>query len=464
MQRNPLAPPAHGFSLTIRIVLAGLAGLGLGLVFWLVTAGAAGAAERPELQGRALIASAGWHSRAVRNTVETATLAKSDRVPAGWSAGPVRRGDGRAGRDGSRRVKELQRRLRSLGYRPGPVNGVFGKRTQAAVGWFQHKHQLPLTGVVTVGTLRHIRAAQAEARGAERQGAARQVEAGPDAAAQAAPRRAADAPAPAAEMTRTAAGTTEFAGLSWWLWGLIAAAALALLALIATIRLRRRERHGPDTAPVYELWVHGTSPDPAVGTFRGVVKAVSVPDEPRPAGWVADSQYLIHDPDKAQPFWAPAAQIDQLGAARQQNGTPDPDTAPRAVGYLPRIPDGPTPSPEAGRIEAACQERGWTLAQIVADDPGEPGRPGLEQALGRFASGEASRLVVARLAHVAHSAAELSNLIGRIDEYQGSLVICDIDLDTATTGGRRTANALAGLHAEPITDPVPTRTPAPAHR
>ena len=194
------------------------------------------------------------------------------------------------------------------------------------------------------------------------------------------------------------------------------------------------------------------------------MKAVSVPDEPRPAGWVADSQYLIHDPAKPEPFWAPAAQIDQLGAARQQQRYADgPDTAPRAVGYLPRIPDGPTPSPQAGRIEAACQERGWTLAQIVGDDPGEPGQPGLEQALGRFASGEASRLVVARLAHVAHSAAELSNLIGRIDEYQGSLVICDIDLDTATTGGRRTANALADCTPSP--SPTRSRPDAgPAHR
>jgi len=473
MQRNPLAPPAHGVSLTIRIVLAGLAGLGLGLVFWLVTAGAAGAAERPELQGRALIASAGWHSRAVRNTVETATLAKSDRVPAGWSAGSVRRGDGRSGRDGSRRVKELQRRLRSLGYRPGPVNGVFGKRTQAAVAWFQHKHQLPLTGVVTVGTLRHIRAAQAVASGAERQGAARRVEAGPDAAAQAAPRRAADAPDLAAETTRTAAGTAGFASLSWWLWGLIAAAALALLALIATIRLRRRERQGPDTAPVYELWVHGTSPDPAVGTFRGVVKAVSVPDEPRPAGWVADSQYLIHDPAKPEPFWAPAEQIDELGAARQQPATTptDEESAPVAIGYLSGPANGPTPSPQAGAIEAACQERGWRLAQIAHDPPG-PGvldaRPGLQHALHRLASGQATCLVIARLAHIGPSVEELAQMIARVEEARATLVVCDIDLDTSTTVGRRTANALATLNEN--TDPsnnalraLPSPAPAPAH-
>ena len=460
MQRNRLAPLAQSSTPVVRL-LSGVGLLGLGILLWLVFgAGAAAAAEQPTLNGRELSATAGWHQRAVRRAVETsAPASQSRRAPAGWSAGAVRFGDGRALRDGSRRVKEVQRRLRVLGYHPGPVNGVYGERTRDAVGWFQYKHQLTLDGIVGLVTLRHIRAAQADTLARPDQPAQARPDTR-DAAAPVAPRRAADAPA--SDPAATAA--SGFAGIAWWLWGLIAAAALALVALVAALLHRRRGRSVTDTAPVYELWVHGTSPDPAVGTFRGVVKAVSVPDEPRPAGWVADSQYLIHDPAKAQPFWAPAAQIDQLGAARQQNGTPDPGTAPRAVGYLSRIPDGPTPSPQAGRIEAACQERGWTLAQIIGDDPGEPGRPGLEQALGRFASGEASRLVVARLAHVAHSAAELSNLIGRIDEYQGSLVICDIDLDTATTGGRRTANALAGLHAEPITDPVPTRTPAPAHR
>jgi hypothetical protein len=452
MQRNRLAPPAQSSTSVVRL-LSGVGFLGLGILLWLVFgAGAATAAEQPTLNGRELSPAAGWHQRAVRRAIETtAPASQSRRAPAGWSAGPVRFGDGRALRNGSRRVKEVQRRLRALGYHPGPVNGVFGKRTRDAVGWFQYKHQLALDGIAGPATLRHMRAAQAEALARPGQRAQR--------AGDVAPRRAAQAPAP-----EPAAATSGFAGLAWWLWGLIAAAAIALVALVAAVLHRRRDRSVTDAAPVYELWVHGTSPDPAIGAFRGVVKAVSVPDEPRPAGWVADSQYLIEDPAKAQPFWAPAAQIDQLGAARQQDETPDPDALPRAVGYLPRIPHGPTPAPEAGRIETACQERGWTLSQIVGNDPGQAGRPGLEQALGRLASGEASRLVVARLAHVAHSAAELSNLIGRIDEYQGSLVICDIDLDTATTGGRRTANALAGLHAEPITDPVPSRTPAPAHR
>src|ERR1700754_3542432 len=40
--------------------------------------------------------------------------------PVGWSARGVRLGDGYAARAGSTRVKDVQRRLKSLGYRPGP--------------------------------------------------------------------------------------------------------------------------------------------------------------------------------------------------------------------------------------------------------------------------------------------------------------------------------------------------------
>jgi peptidoglycan hydrolase-like protein with peptidoglycan-binding domain len=469
MQRNRLAPLAQSSTPVVRL-LSGVGFLGLGILLWLVFgAGAAAAAEQPTLNGRELSTAAGWHQRAVRRAVETsAPASQSRRAPAGWSAGAVRFGDGRALRDGSRRVKEVQRRLRVLGYHPGPVNGVYGERTRDAVGWFQYKHQLTLDGIVGLVTLRHIRAAQADALARPDQPAQARPDTR-DAAAPVAPRRAADAPAP--DTAATAA--SGFAGIAWWLWGLIAAGALALVALVAALLHRRRGRSVTDTAPVYELWVHGTSPDPAVGTFRGVVKAVSVPDEPRPAGWVADSQYLIHDPAKPEPFWASAEQIDELGAARQQPATTstDEESAPIAIGYLSGPANGPTPSPQAGAIEAACQERGWRLAQIAHDPPAAgalDARPGLQHALHRLASGQATCLVIARLAHIGPSVEELAQMIARVEESRATLVVCDIDLDTSTTVGRRTANALATLNENP--DPsnnalraLPSPAPAPAH-
>lgn len=53
-------------------------------------------------------------------------------------------------------VQELQRRLRDLGYAPGPVDGIFGPLTRAAVVAFQRDHGLTgagLAGRLTIGVL-----------------------------------------------------------------------------------------------------------------------------------------------------------------------------------------------------------------------------------------------------------------------------------------------------------------------
>src|SRR2546423_13238135 len=45
-------------------------------------------------------------------------------------------------------VKALQRTLRQLGWRPGPVDGLFGPRTEAAVVRLQRKTGLAADGIV----------------------------------------------------------------------------------------------------------------------------------------------------------------------------------------------------------------------------------------------------------------------------------------------------------------------------
>jgi peptidoglycan hydrolase-like protein with peptidoglycan-binding domain/anti-sigma regulatory factor (Ser/Thr protein kinase) len=57
-------------------------------------------------------------------------------------------GAGVASRDGVREVGRLQRDLRALGFAPGPLDGRFGRRTEAAVERFQRSVQLAVDGVV----------------------------------------------------------------------------------------------------------------------------------------------------------------------------------------------------------------------------------------------------------------------------------------------------------------------------
>ena len=102
-----------------------------------------------------LLADASWHGRPIRQPwPASASTVHTD--PA--LAETLGRGTGYATPGGAARVREVQRRLRRLGYRPGRVDGLFGPRTQAAVLAFQRKHALPRTGEVGRSTLRVLRA------------------------------------------------------------------------------------------------------------------------------------------------------------------------------------------------------------------------------------------------------------------------------------------------------------------
>ncbi len=433
----------NGFAPVVRrwwpgvLVVAAIAGA--------LPAGAMAASpDRPRIGQRPLEPAAGWHGRAIVRVHRhrSAVLASATPRPSGWSAGPVRIGAGLSTPEGSRRVREIQRRLKRLGYDPGPVDGRFGRRTRAAVGWFQLKHGMPVTGVATAAVVRHVRAR----RHGDNAGT-------PSRAAEPARPRTSPAGMPARELPTAATQAARDDGTAWW-WA--AGAAAAALALLALGLWRFAPRGRDDEAPtVYELWAEGHSPDPAIGGFRGVVKAVSVPEEPRPRGWTGDSQYLVEDPTRAGPFWVPATAVEDLGAARQEP-TPAETGHPRAIGYL-----NIAPGEEAGEraetsaageaMDDACRERDWELIQIVRDSASTPGhrseRPGLSFALERVAAGEASCLVVGRLGHLARSVTELGGLLDWFTEHEATLLICDIELDTSTTTGRRSAQTLAAVSA-----------------
>jgi peptidoglycan hydrolase-like protein with peptidoglycan-binding domain len=71
-----------------------------------------------------------------------------------WSAGPVAWGSGYWRPNGSRRVRDVQRRLRALGFATGPVDGLFGPRTDRAVRRFQREAGLEADGIAGPRTLR----------------------------------------------------------------------------------------------------------------------------------------------------------------------------------------------------------------------------------------------------------------------------------------------------------------------
>jgi peptidoglycan hydrolase-like protein with peptidoglycan-binding domain len=84
--------------------------------------------------------------------------------PAGWAAGAVGRGTGYSSPDGSIRVSQAQRALNALGYTAGPVDGLFGPRTEAATLRFQRSRGLPVNGVIGRETARALLIRQPAAR------------------------------------------------------------------------------------------------------------------------------------------------------------------------------------------------------------------------------------------------------------------------------------------------------------
>lgn len=76
-----------------------------------------------------------------------------------WSAvalatllgGPIQAAPG--ARPEPRFVREVQRALRHLGYRPGPIDGAVGPRTQAALARYQRAEGIAETGYLDAETM-----------------------------------------------------------------------------------------------------------------------------------------------------------------------------------------------------------------------------------------------------------------------------------------------------------------------
>ncbi len=225
-----------------RLWLTGLAALFAAVIT--SPAAAAGAESLPDSASAVRpLPAASWHGRPIRHPQPDAAAAlfaaSAGRTVLGIGAG-YRRPDGWAA------VRRVQRLLRRIGYRCGPVDGLFGPRTRASVQWFQIKHGLQPNGVVGPRTLAFLRLRAA--------GAALSPRAGPSR-----PARAVVAPPVRARPVRHVAATHHGEALPV---ALAAAVALALLA--CTVGMWRREpRAGTDPPARPQLPSAAGAPDGA---------------------------------------------------------------------------------------------------------------------------------------------------------------------------------------------------------
>jgi peptidoglycan hydrolase-like protein with peptidoglycan-binding domain/DNA invertase Pin-like site-specific DNA recombinase len=308
----------------------------------------------------------GANGLAVDGVVGALTTAALDR-----EATTIAPGAGYGRPHGSRRVRSLQRRLRRAGERPGPLDGLFGPRTEAAVERFQGGHGLAVDGIVgakTRGALARRLAASAPTR-------RRTAAPGPGARsprprpvrAPGPPASTGPAPAPggeAAPAPNPGGSGSEFPGLGLVL---VLVGALALAVIWAALRpglpdRRRPQGPGParEPSPVPPpVKVAEPEPEPLpspVGVAEpepepSTVKVAEPEPLPQPVG-VAESEPEPSTVKVAEPEPQPLPSPVGVAEPEPEPSTepePEPEPLPSPVGVA--EPDR-SPRPRAGRAQA----------------------------------------------------------------------------------------------------------------
>jgi DNA invertase Pin-like site-specific DNA recombinase len=151
-----------------------------------------------------------------------------------------------------------------------------------------------------------------------------------------------------------------------------------------------------------------------------------------------------------------APRAPSLAGNRSQRRQPEavPVVPVTALGYLSvRAPAHRDPelSDQEAAIQEFCARRGWTLVAITVDVESPTGRglgrPSLTHAIERLRRGDADCLVVAHIARLCPSVAELGGIIDAVEHANARLVSLEPPLDTGTQVGHAKARLLTGISA-----------------
>lgn len=392
---------------------------------------------------------------------------------------------------GEPRVRALQRRLRALGHRPGPVDGVYGPRTEAAVERLQRDSGLSVDGIVGPQTRRLLNAEApplAPGAGYGRPGGSPRVRAIQRRLRVLGSRPGAIdgvyGPRTEAAVERFQRSVRERAS------GVLSAATAAALARAGSAQASRTNSRansrandtqaepagGSDPSPSRTPTVAGdrietkdetgsTSPVPLVALALALVASGGLL-----AAWLSSRRRRPGASPAVDRPVKPGPMSNGDGKAARSNGStasagsrPHPGAV--ALGYVSvreaAEADGPELRDQVAAIDTACRKRGLVLSDVVRDldqveAPGSE-RPGMQHALQRLARREASCLVVADLGRLSHSAHELGHIVALLRRLETRLVAADEGLDTGTESGVKAADQLVSVCATTGKPPTAAR-------